>query len=308
MQGGKVLKSTGKWYTVELKDGTIVSSRIRGKIRLKGLRTTNPVAVGDNVLLKNTGTDAWVITKILPRENYIIRKSVNLSKESHILAANIDRAYLLVTLFAPETSMTFIDRFLVSAEAYRIPITLLFNKIDLYKKDELPIIEEWMECYRTVGYSCHSISALDKDSVDFLTQEIRNKQVMISGHSGTGKSTLINQLDSLLNIKTAAISLAHLQGLHTTTFAEMYQLKTGGYIIDTPGIRSFGVIDLEKEVMSHYFPEMRALLNQCRFNNCQHLKEPGCSVKKAVEEGTIFASRYQSYYELMIEDREKTYR
>lgn len=308
MKKGKVLKSTGKRYIVELEDGEIVTVGIRGRIRLQGIRTTNPVAVGDEVMLVLDGSDSGAIQEILPRRNYIIRKSINLSKEAHILAANIDRAYLLVTLVAPETHLSFIDRFLVSAEAYRIPVTLLFNKIDLYMEEHLPLVDEIIEIYESIGYPCEKISALNDTNIEFLRNDIKGNQVMVAGNSGTGKSTLINALDSSLDIKTKEISYTHLQGQHTTTFAEMHQLETGGYIIDTPGVKAFGIVDLDKNVMGHYFPEMRALLNQCKFHNCKHLNEPHCAVKAALENGEIHPSRYSTYFDLMNEDQEETYR
>src|SRR5690554_2252463 len=308
LKKGKVLKSTGKWYIIELENGDILQAGIRGRIRLKGIKSTNPVAAGDEVMISENEDGTGVITEILPRHNYIVRKSINLSKQSHILAANVDRAYLLVTLFAPETHLAFIDRFLVAAEAYRIPVTLLFNKIDVYEGEEILIVDEIMAMYENIGYPCHKVSALNKTNIDFLRNDIKDKQVMIAGHSGTGKSTLINALDSNLDIKTAEISIHHMQGQHTTTFAEMHKLQTGGYIIDTPGIRAFGVIDLDKKVMSHYFPEMRALLNQCKYHNCMHLNEPECVIKEAVEDGQIHPSRYSTYVDLITEDQSETYR
>lgn len=308
MKKAKVLKSMGKDYLVELENGEVKEVGIRGRIRLKGLRTTNPVSVGDEVMVDFDKGESGAIAKVLPRRNYIIRKSINLSKEAHILAANVDRAYLLVTLVAPETHLSFIDRFLVSAEAYDIPVTLLFNKIDLYLEEHLPLVDDIMEIYQDIGYQCEKISALNKTNIEFLRDEINGKQVMISGNSGTGKSTLINSLDASLNIKTATISISHLQGQHTTTFAEMHKLSSGGYIIDTPGIRAFGIIDMDKQVISHYFPEMRALLNQCKYHNCLHLNEPICAVKDAVERGEIHPSRYATYLALMNEDEEEKYR
>lgn len=298
----------GKSYIIELNDGEVIEAGIRGRIRLKGLKTTNPVAAGDNVMVEIADDRSGVITEILPRENYIIRKSINLSKQSHILAANIDRAYLLVTLVAPVTHLAFIDRFLVTAEAYRIPVTLLFNKMDLYFEEHLPLVDEIIEMYEDIGYPCEKTSALNKTNIDFLREEIKGNQVMLAGNSGTGKSTLVNALDQSLDIKTTKISLHHLQGQHTTTFAEMHKLKTGGYIIDTPGIKAFGVVDFDKKVISHYFPEMRVLLNKCKYHNCQHLNEPQCAVKEAVEEGIIYSSRYDSYVNLMMEDQDKSYR
>jgi len=308
LKKGKVLKSTGKWYVIELENGDILNAGIRGKIRLKGIKSTNPVAAGDEVMITENEDGTGVISEILPRHNYIVRKSINLSKQSHILAANVDRAYLLVTLVAPETHLAFVDRFLVAAEAYRIPVTLLFNKIDVYMEEHLPLVDEIMEMYEEIGYPCHKISALNKTNIEFLRNDIKGKQVMIAGHSGTGKSTLINALDDSLDIKTAEISFHHMQGQHTTTFAEMHKLKTGGYIIDTPGIKAFGVVDLDKKVMSHYFPEMRALLNQCKYHNCQHLNEPDCVIKQAVEDGVIHSSRYSTYVDLITESQTETYR
>lgn len=308
MKKGKVLKSTGKRYIVELEGGDVVEVGIRGRIRLKGIRTTNPVAVGDEVLVSLDEKGEGAIQEILPRRNYIIRKSIKLSKEAHILAANIDRAYLLVTLVLPETHLSFVDRFLVSAEAYRIPVTLLFNKMDVYMEEHLPLVDEVIEIYRNIGCPCEKISALNAENIEFLRDEIKGKQVMVGGNSGTGKSTLINALDDSLNIKTKEISYTHFQGQHTTTFAEMHQLKTGGYIIDTPGIKAFGVVHMDKNVISHYFPEMRALLNQCKFHNCLHLNEPECAVKEAVEGGEIHGSRYSTYLDLMYENQDETYR
>jgi ribosome biogenesis GTPase / thiamine phosphate phosphatase len=309
LQTGRVIKSMGKWYNVLLEDGRTISCRIRGKVRLEGVKTTNPIAVGDEVELELLEKeDGGVIHSIHQRKNYLVRKSVNLSKRSHILAANIDRAYLLVTLVAPITHLAFIDRFLVAAESFRIPVTLLFNKMDLYFEDHLPLVDEIAAIYENIGYPCYKISALNKENIEFLRDEINRKQVMISGHSGTGKSTLINALDNNLTIKTSEISSHHLQGQHTTTFAEMHPLKSGGFIIDTPGIKAFGIIDLEKEVISHYFPEMRELLNKCRFHNCLHLNEPSCAVKDAAENGEIASSRYSTYLDLIQEDEKENYR
>lgn len=307
---GKIIKSTGKWYNIELNDGSIVKGRIRGKIRLDGLRTTNPIAVGDIVLLHEKSDEEGnrLILDFENRRNYLVRKSTNLSKQMQIIAANIDRAYLLVTLKSPVTHLAFIDRFLVAAESFRIPVTILFNKIDTYNEDELEYMHALSYMYEQIGYSCHAISAVNHKNIDFLKEDMKDKQVMISGHSGAGKSTLINALDDTLDLRTGEISQAHLQGQHTTTFSEMHKLKSGGYIVDTPGIRAFGIVDLDKEVISHYFPEMRALIGACKFHNCRHLNEPKCAVKEAVEKEEIFESRYMTYLQLMEEDPSEIHR
>lgn len=307
---GKVLKSTGKWYIVELNDGTIVNCRIRGRMRMDGLRTTNPVSVGDVVSLSDDIDEEGnrVITDFDKRRNYIVRKSTNLSKQMQILAANIDRAYLIVTLKSPETHLAFIDRFLVSAESFRIPVTLLFNKTDLYNEDDQEYADALCFMYENIGYPCVQISATKKENIDFLRDAVKGNQVMISGHSGVGKSTLINALDPNLDIRVGEISKAHRQGQHTTTFAEMHRVATGGYIVDTPGIRAFGITELEKSVMSHYFPEMRERMHACKFHNCQHMNEPKCAIKDAVEAGEIYESRYITYMQLMEEDQNETYR
>lgn len=288
--------------------------RIRGKLRLAGIKSTNPIAVGDEIefdLEESKNDDdiqIGVIKKILPRKNYIIRKSINLSKRSHILAANIDCVYLIVTLVSPQTQTGFIDRFLVTAEAYHIPVTLLFNKIDLYNAEELDHLEFTKSIYENAGYRCLTISAKQASSVSFLKEEIKGKKVMFGGHSGVGKSTLVNTLDENLSLKTAQISKSHSSGLHTTTFAEMFELATGGFIIDTPGIRAFGLIDFDKKELSHYFPEMLELLPECKFNNCQHLNEPKCAIRKAFVADEIAASRYMNYVKMMEEDQEESFR
>jgi ribosome biogenesis GTPase / thiamine phosphate phosphatase len=307
---GKVLKSTGKWYIVELIDGKIIECRIRGKIRLEKLRTTNPIAVGDEVFIKDEPDEEgkYVITDYLERKNYIVRKSTNLSKQMQILAANVDHAYLLVTLKSPQTHLAFIDRFLVASESFRIPTSLLFNKIDQYSAIELEEVDQIIEIYQQIGYPCYKISGNIPKDTAFLREQIRDKQVMISGHSGVGKSTLINSLDPTFNIKTNEISQAHQQGQHTTTFAEMHKLDFGAYIIDTPGIRAFGIVDLDKEVISHYFPEMRQLIGECKYHNCQHLEEPKCAVKEAVVTGEIAESRFNTYVQLMTEDENEVHR
>jgi len=306
---GLVLKSTGKIYNIILEDGEIIKATIRGKLRIEGLKTTNPIAAGDRVVLTATSDTnsqdspvSYSIQSILPRKNYIVRKSTNLSKQMQIIAANVDHAYLLVTLKSPVTQIGFIDRFLVSAEAFRIPTTLLFNKIDLFGAEEERLFTELSAIYTSLGYTCHRICAENEAQISFLRKELKEKQVMISGNSGVGKTTLVNSLDPTLTLRTGEISKVHEQGKHTTTFAEMHSLASGGYIIDTPGIRAFGVIDLEKEHMAHYFPEMRNLIGACRFHNCLHLNEPNCAVKAAVEKDEISFSRYQSYLDLMYED------
>ena len=249
-----------------------------------------------------------VIRDYEERRNYIVRKSTNLSKQMQILAANVDMAFLLVTLKAPQTHLAFIDRFLVAAESFRIPTTLLFNKIDQYSAKELGRIDEIIAIYAQIGYPCYKISGNKPEDVSFLKELLKDKQVIISGHSGVGKSTLINSLDENFDLRTGEISRAHQQGQHTTTFAEMFKLGFGGYIIDTPGIRAFGIVDLDKEVISHYFPEMRALIGACKFHNCQHLNEPKCAVKAAVENGEIAPSRYDTYVQLMLEDENEIHR
>jgi ribosome biogenesis GTPase len=288
-----------------------VNASIKGKFRLKGLRTTNPVAAGDYVELQAVNTneeDLFIINSIEERKNYIVRKSTNLSKQMQIIAANVDRVYLLVTLRSPVTQIAFIDRFLVAAESFRIPTTILFNKIDLYDHSENEQLKELIEMYEKIGYPCHQIVAEDEKSIDFLRAEIKDKKVMISGNSGVGKTTLVNTLDSNLMLRVGEISSAHEQGKHTTTFSEMHAIKSGGFIIDTPGIRAFGLVDLEKEHYAHYFPEMRSLMGQCKYNNCVHIQEPHCAIKSAVDEGSIFESRYITYLQLMNEDESDPYR
>ena len=293
---GLVTKSTGSWYQVLSDDGQKYDCRIKGIFRTKGITTTNPIAVGDRVdfeLEPEQGTG--VIIKLQPRKNYIIRKSINLSKQAQILAANLDQALLVVTLASPRTSLGFIDRFLVTAEAYDIPAALVFNKLDLFSDEGLEILADYKSIYKNISYPCYEVSALNGTNVEQVSAIIKDKMTLFSGHSGVGKSSLINALVPELQLRTTQISEWHDKGVHTTTFAEMFELPQGGYIIDTPGIRELGVIDIEKNELSHFFPEMRALLNQCRFNSCRHINEPGCAVIKAVEEGQIELSRYESY-------------
>lgn len=299
---GIVYKSTGSWYNVKAEDGTFYSCRLRGRFRIGGIRSTNPVAVGDHVefqIEKKGDETVGVITGIEPRENHIIRKAVKLSKQTHIIAANIDTAFLLVTLNNPTTTTTFIDRFLVTAEAYHINAVLLFNKVDTYSEDELGEIKFLAEMYREIGYTCIGISAKTGKNIEKVKELMQDKVSVFSGHSGTGKTTLINSIEPGLDLKTAKISDQHLQGQHTTTFAEMFDLSFGGQIIDTPGIRGFGVVEMDKEDLSNYFPEFFKRKSQCRFHNCLHLNEPGCAVKEALENDEISWSRYNSYLQII---------
>ncbi|QNJ96967.1 ribosome small subunit-dependent GTPase A [Constantimarinum furrinae] len=307
---GVVYKSTGSWYTVKGENGTFYECRIKGKFRIGGIKSTNPIAVGDHVVfeVETKGDETvGVISKIEERDNYIIRKSVNLSKQTHIIASNIDVAFLLITLNNPPTFTTFIDRFLVTAEAYHIKAVLLFNKIDLYNEDELLEIKYLAALYRKIGYECIGISAKTGKNIDKVKQLMVEKVSMFSGHSGVGKSTLINTMESKLDIKTSEISEQHMQGQHTTTFAEMYDLSFDARIIDTPGIKGFGVVEIEKEELGDYFPEFFELKQDCKFNNCLHLEEPQCAVKEALENEEIAWSRYKSYLQIM-EGEEENYR
>lgn len=293
---GLVTKSTGSWYQVQGDDGVSYDCRIKGKFRTKGIKTTNPIAVGDRVdfeleLSEQTG----VITHLEPRRNYIIRRSVNLSKQTQILGANLDQAVLVVTLASPPTSLGFIDRFLVTAEAYSIPAVLIFNKLDLFSEEGKLILAEYKAIYERIGYPCYDVSALEGTHIDILEVVLKDKVTLVSGHSGVGKSTLINRIVPGVQLRTGQISDWSDKGKHTTTFAEMIDLPFGGKLIDTPGIRELGIVDIEQDELSHYFPEMRGYLNKCRFNNCRHINEPGCVVMEAVEYGDIEPSRYESY-------------
>ncbi len=305
---GVVTKSTGSWYTVYTKNGDRVDCRLKGKFRIKGIKSTNPVAVGDYVNFEyEEGKETGVIHEIEERENYIIRKSVNLSKQTHIIAANIDIAFLLVTIDNPPTFTSFIDRFLATAEAYNITCVLLFNKLDAYNDIELEKLALLEAIYTDIGYKCIAISATKNIGIKEIKDLMIDKTTMFSGHSGVGKSTLINAIEPTLNLKTAQISKQHKQGMHTTTFAEMFELCFGGFIIDTPGIKGFGVVDFEPEQISDYFPEFFKLKEHCKFNNCMHINEPKCAVKEAVENDEIAYSRYTSYLQ-MVEGDEEHYR
>ena len=307
---GIVYKSTGSWYTVKTDAGDIYECRIKGKFRIKGIKSTNPIAVGDLVIfeVEQIGDETiGVISKIEDRKNYIIRKSVKLSKQTHIIAANIDQVFLLVTLKNPRTYTIFIDRFLATSEAYDIKTVLLFNKVDMYNEDELAEVKYLAALYREIGYTCIGISAKTGKNVDKVKDLMKKHTSMFAGHSGVGKSTLINSIAPELNIKTTEISDQHFQGQHTTTFAEMYDLNFGARIIDTPGIKGFGMVDMDKYEIGDYFPEFFRLKSNCKFNNCLHLDEPKCAVKAALDKDEVSWSRYRSYVQIVTED-EDTYR
>lgn len=305
---GLVIKNTGSWYTVKTDDGQLIESKIKGNFRLKGIRSTNPVAVGDHVEIITNQEGTAFISAIEDRRNYIIRKSPNLSKQSHILAANVDQALLVVTVNYPQTSTTFIDRFLASAEAYSVPVVLVFNKHDLLSEEEMHYEKMMCTLYETVGYKCVEISAETGEGVEQLFPILKDKISLLSGNSGVGKSTLINRLIPHASQRTAEISDAHNTGMHTTTFSEMIELPEGGYLIDTPGIKGFGTFDIEKEELTSYFKEIFHFSKDCRFSNCTHTHEPGCAVIKAVEDHFIAASRYQSYLSMLEDKDENKYR
>ena len=312
---GLVIKNTGSWYTVRTDDGQLLDCRIKGNFRIKGIRSTNPVAVGDRVEVRmpQADTEDGLITGIEDRKNYIIRKSINLSKQSHIIAANVDQALLIVTVANPETSTTFIDRFLASAEAYRVPVILVFNKTDLLDDDQRRYQQMMVQLYETIGYQCLQVSAATGEGFDQLTPLLEGTTTLLSGNSGVGKSTLINRLVPGANLRTADLSDAHNMGMHTTTFSEMIPLTSHlspltSYLIDTPGIKGFGSFDMEPEEISGYFKEIFRFSKDCRFNNCTHTHEPGCAVLQALEDHYIAQSRYQSYLSMLQDKDEGKYR
>ncbi|MBO7110213.1 MAG: ribosome small subunit-dependent GTPase A [Prevotella sp.] len=312
---GLVIKNTGSWYTVRTDDGQLLDCKIKGNFRIKGIRSTNPVAVGDRVEVRmpQAETEDGLITGIEDRKNYIIRKSINLSKQSHIIAANVDQALLIVTVANPETSTTFIDRFLASAEAYRVPVILVFNKTDLLDDDQRRYQQMMVQLYETIGYQCLQVSAATGEGFDQLTPLLEGKITLLSGNSGVGKSTLINRLVPGANLRTADLSDAHNMGMHTTTFSEMIPLTSHlspltSYLIDTPGIKGFGSFDMEPEEISGYFKEIFRFSKDCRFNNCTHTHEPGCAVLQALEDHYIAQSRYQSYLSMLQDKDEGKYR
>ncbi len=307
---GTVYKSTGSWYWVKTEEGRFLKCRIKGKFRIKGIKSTNPIAVGDKVQFDidtKSDEETGIITEIFDRKNYIVRKSVNLSKQTHIIASNIDQVFLLVTIDNPPTFTTFIDRFLVTAEAYSIEVVLVFNKIDTYEIEQKAEILYLKDIYEPIGYKCIEVSATDGTNVGIIKEMMTGKTSMFSGHSGVGKTTLLNHIEPTLNLRTKEITKQHKQGQHTTTFAEMFELSFNAHIIDTPGIKGFGVVDMDKDELGDYFPEFFALKHECKFNNCIHINEPHCAVKEALENEEISWSRYKSYLQIL-EGEEENYR
>jgi len=308
MQKGKVYRSTGSWYDVKLDSGNFVKARIQGKFRNLSIKTTNPISVGDEVDLLLNSNDEVVIKNIYPRKNYIIRKSVNLSKEAHIIASNLDLAVLVVTVINPLTSPGFIDRFTVTAEAYKIPLVIVFNKIEVYDSKALIKLETFEKSYSNAGYDTLRMSVLENIGIQEFERKIKNKTVLISGNSGAGKSTLINKIIPELDLKIGEISSIYNTGKHTTTFAEMFDYDDKTQIIDTPGIKGFGLVDLNKNELSRFFPEMLKVLKNCKFHNCKHIKEPGCAVLEQLNKNIFSVSRYQSYLAMFLEDEDSSYR
>jgi len=308
LEKGLVIKNTGSWYVVKTEDGRQIECKIKGNFRLKGIRSTNPIAVGDRVRIVLNPEGTAFITEIEDRKNYIIRRASNLSKQSHIIAANLDLCMLVVTVNYPETSTIFIDRFLASAEAYRVPVALVFNKTDLYSEDELRYLDGLINLYTHIGYPCFRISALNNEGINEIKEELKGKITLFSGHSGVGKSTLINAILPEANLKTGEISTAHNKGMHTTTFSEMFPVEGEGYIIDTPGIKGFGTFDMKDEEVGHYFKEIFEFSAHCKYGNCTHRHEPGCAVREAVENHYISESRYASYLNILEDKEEGKYR
>lgn len=305
---GLVTKNTGSWYTVRTDDGRDIDSKIKGNFRLKEIRSTNPVAVGDRVHIDINKEGTAFITEIEERKNYIIRRASNLSKQSHILAANLDQAMLIVTVNYPITTTIFIDRFLATAEAYRIPVKLVFNKIDRYNPDDMEYMEAMILLYSSIGYACSKLCARTEEGLEALKADLKDRITLLSGHSGVGKSTIINKLVPGINLRTGTISEYHNKGMHTTTFSEMIALPEGGYLIDTPGIKGFGTIEMEGVEISHYFPEIFKFSEDCKFSNCSHRHEPGCAVLQAVQDHCISESRYKSYLSILEDKQESKYR
>jgi len=306
LEKGVVLKSTGSRYRVLYGEGTVIDCTVKGKLRIQEFRTTNPIAVGDNILFEiDKKTNSGIITEVLDRENYILRKSSNLSKHSQIIAANIDQVFLMITIILPESPVEFIDRFLITAEAYRVPAKIIINKTDMYGSQEFEKMEYLDSMYTKIGYECIRISLYEKSNLEILKGMMKDKISLISGNSGVGKTTLLNLFNPELNLKTAEISDYHKQGKHITTFPEMHKMPFGGFVIDTPGIRGFGVVDMERNEIYHFFREIFTISKMCRFNNCLHLDEPGCAVRSAVEKGEIDFLRYRSYLNIMEGDNRK---
>lgn len=305
---GLVIKNTGSWYQVKTEEGFLFDCKMKGHFRLQGIRSTNPISVGDRVVFNDSGEGYGLISDIEERKNYIIRRASNLSKQSHIIGANLDQAFLIATINYPETSTMFIDRFLASAEAYRVPAKIIFTKIDLYSEAEMKYLDAMIFLYESIGYKCFKVSSFAQIGLEVLLSEMKDKITLLSGHSGVGKSSLINAINPDWHIKTSTISDYHNKGMHTTTFSEMFELPQGGYMIDTPGIKGFGTIHIKPEEVSHYFPEIFSASSKCKFNNCTHVHEPGCAVLAALENHQISQSRYTSYLSVLEDGVEGKYR
>lgn len=308
MEEGLIIKNTGSWYDVRIASGENVQCKLRGTFRLKDIRTTNPISVGDRVSIERNEDGTGVIVELKERKNYIIRRSSNLSKQAHIIASNVDLCFLVVTVVEPETSTVFIDRFLATAEAYQVPVCLVFNKMDLYDEDDLEYVDGLINLYEYIGYPCVKVSSITNQGIEELKDRMRGNIVLFSGNSGVGKSSIINSLIPGISLKTGEVSEYHGRGMHTTTFSEMIDVPSGGFIIDTPGVKGFGMVEMEKEQISHYFREIFEYSKGCRFNNCIHINEPSCAVLEAVNNHKISQSRYASYLNMMEEDEEEKYR